>query len=34
MLEAHEALIKMASENLPKFKDLIQYLNEELHLAK
>jgi anti-sigma B factor antagonist len=34
MLEAHEALIKTASENLPKFKDLIQYLNEELHLAK
>src|SRR5438132_4535974 len=34
MLEAHEALIKTASENLPKFKDLIQYLNEELHLPK
>jgi anti-sigma B factor antagonist len=34
MLEAHEALIKTASENLPKFKDLIQYLKEELHLPK
>jgi hypothetical protein len=34
MLEAHEALIKTASENLPKFKDPIQYLKEELHLPK
>jgi anti-sigma B factor antagonist len=34
MLEAHEALIKTASENLPKFKDLIQYLKEELHRPK
>ena len=34
MLEAHETLIKTASENLPKFKDLIQYLKEELHLPK
>jgi anti-sigma B factor antagonist len=29
MLEAHEALIKTAPENLPKFKDVIQYLEEE-----
>jgi anti-anti-sigma regulatory factor len=34
MLEAHEALIKAAPENLPKFKDVIQYLEEELHLSK
>src|SRR6266403_6112556 len=34
MLEAHEALIKTAAENLPKFKDVIQYLEEELHLSK
>jgi len=34
MLEAHEALIKTAPENLPKFKDVIQYLEEELHLWK
>jgi len=34
MLEAHEALIKTAPEILPKFKDVIQYLEEELHLSK
>ena len=34
MLEAHEALIKTAPENLPKFKNVIQYLEEELHLPK
>jgi anti-sigma B factor antagonist len=34
MLEAHEALIKAVPENLPKFKDVIQYLEEELHLSK
>jgi hypothetical protein len=34
MLEAHEALIKTAPENLPKFKDVIQYLEDELHLSK
>jgi anti-anti-sigma regulatory factor len=34
MLEAHEALIKTAPENLPKFKDVIRYLEEELHLSK
>jgi anti-sigma B factor antagonist len=34
ILEAHEALIKMAPGNLPKFKDVIQYLKEELHLSK
>ena len=34
MLEAHQALIKAVPENLPKFKDVIQYLEEELHLSK
>ena len=34
MLEAHKALIKAVPENLPKFKDVIQYLEEELHLSK
>ena len=34
MLEAHEALIKTTPENLPKFKDVIQYLEEKLHLSK
>jgi anti-sigma B factor antagonist len=34
ILEAHEALIKTAPENLPKFKDVIQYLEEDLHLPK
>jgi len=34
MLEAHEALIKAVPENLPEFKDIIQYLKEELHLPK
>jgi anti-sigma B factor antagonist len=29
-LEAHEALVKIAPENLPRFKDVIQYLKEEL----
>ena len=34
MLEAHEALIEAVPENLSKFKDVIQYLEEELHLSK
>ena len=34
MLEAHEALIKAVPEDLPEFKDIIQYLKEELHLPK
>jgi len=34
MLEAHEALIKTAPENLPKFKDVVQFLEEELHSPK
>jgi hypothetical protein len=34
MLEAHEALVKTAPENLPIFKDVIEFLEEELHLSK
>ena len=34
ILEAHEALVKTAPENLPKFKDVIQYLEEELRSSK
>jgi anti-sigma B factor antagonist len=34
ILEAHEALIKTAPENFPKFKDVIQYLEEELRRLK
>jgi hypothetical protein len=34
MVEAHEALIKAVPENLLKFKDVIQYLKEELRLSK
>ncbi len=30
ILEAHEALIMTAPENLPKFKDVVQYLQEIL----
>jgi anti-sigma B factor antagonist len=30
ILEAHEALLKTSPENLQKFKDVIQYLEEEL----
>ncbi len=34
MLEAHEALIKTAPESLSKFKDVVQYLEEELHMSR
>jgi anti-sigma B factor antagonist len=33
ILEAHEALVKSAPENLSKFKDVIQFLEEELRLS-
>jgi anti-anti-sigma regulatory factor len=33
MVEAHEALIEAVPENLPKFKDVIQYLKEGLRLS-
>jgi anti-sigma B factor antagonist len=34
ILEAHEALVKSAPENLSKFQDVIQFLEEELRLSK
>jgi anti-sigma B factor antagonist len=34
ILEAHEALVKSAPENISKFKDLIQFLEEELRFSK
>lgn len=34
ILEAHEALIQIAPENLPKFKDVIKYLKDDLHLSR
>jgi anti-anti-sigma regulatory factor len=34
MVEAHEALTKAVPENLPNFKDVIEYLKEELRLSK
>ena len=34
MLEAHEALILTAPENLPKFKDVVRYLEEVLRSSK
>lgn len=30
MLEAHEKLVELAPENLPKFKDVLTYLREDL----
>jgi anti-sigma B factor antagonist len=34
ILEAHEALVKSAPQNLSKFKDVIQFLEEELRFSK
>ena len=34
VLEAHEALVKSAPENISKFKDVIQFLEEELRSSK
>ena len=31
MLEAHEALCAAAPENLPRFKDVLDYLKQDLH---
>lgn len=31
MLEAHENLVSLAPENLPRFKDVLLYLREDLH---
>ncbi|MGA3171745.1 MAG: STAS domain-containing protein [Chthoniobacteraceae bacterium] len=33
MLEAHEALIEADPENLTKFKDVLEYLKQDLHRA-
>ena len=31
MLEAHEALCSAAPENVPRFKDVLEYLKQDLH---
>jgi hypothetical protein len=31
MLEAHEALCEAAPENVPRFKDVLDYLKQDLH---
>ncbi len=31
MLDAHEALCEAAPENLPRFKDVLEYLKQDLH---
>lgn len=33
MLEAHEALVEVAPENFTKFKDVLEYLKQDLHAA-
>ena len=34
MLEAHEDLVKLSPENLPKFKDVLTFLREDLKATK
>jgi anti-anti-sigma regulatory factor len=34
MLEAHEALVEADPENLTKFKDVLEYLKQDLHRAE
>lgn len=34
MLEAHQALVAAAPENLTKFKDVLDYLKQDLHVAE
>jgi len=34
MLQAHEALVEADPENLMKFKDVLEYLKQDLHLAE
>ena len=34
MLEAHEAVIEACPENAAKFKDVLDYLKQDLHLAR
>ncbi len=33
MLEAHEALVEADPDNLTKFKDVLEYLKQDLHRA-
>jgi anti-sigma B factor antagonist len=34
MLEAHEAVVEANPENAAKFKDVLEYLKQDLHLAR
>ena len=34
MLEAHEACVEANPENAAKFKDVLEYLKQDLHLAR
>ena len=34
MLEAHEAVIEANPDNAAKFKDVLDYLKQDLHLAR
>jgi hypothetical protein len=34
MLEAHEAVIEANPDNAAKFKDVLEYLKQDLHLAR
>lgn len=34
MLEAHEALVEAAPENITKFKDVLEYLKQDLHVSE
>jgi hypothetical protein len=34
MIEAHEAVIEANPENAAKFKDVLEYLKQDLHLAR
>jgi len=34
MLQAHEALVEADPDNLMKFKDVLEYLKQDLHLAE
>jgi anti-anti-sigma factor len=33
MLEAHEALVEASPENITKFKDVLEYLKQDLHVS-
>ena len=34
MIEAHEAVVEANPENAAKFKDVLEYLKQDLHLAR